>query len=182
MRLFSIATVLLLPFLWATGLYGQDNALKIGQIPPVVTLDGKKEGGLVKGGEWSSSTLMGKVHTVFYVDPDEKKVNAHVEEALNKEKFPRAVYQSVAIINMRATWMPKFIIAKLLKKKQEKFTKTIFIKDRDKKLVSAWGLPDNSYNVLLFDKQGQLLYSKGTKFSDADIAEFIALVHKNLAR
>ncbi|MDE3268752.1 MAG: transcriptional regulator [Pseudomonadota bacterium] len=165
---------------WATSLYGQGEALKLGQIPPLVTFDGKKEGGLVAGGEWSSSTLMGKVHTVFYVDPDEKKVNAHVEEALKKEKFPLDNYQSVAIVNMRATWMPKFIISGLLKKKQERFTQTVFIKDRGKKLVKEWSLPDNSYNVLLFDKQGRLLYSKATKFTDTDIAELIVLVRNNL--
>ena len=177
MRLF----MLLMPLLSAAGLYGQNNSVKIGQIPPLVALDGKKEGGLVKGGEWSSAALVGKVHTVFYVDPDEKKVNAHVEEALKKEKFPRDRYQSVAIINMRATWMPKFIISKLLKKKQERFTSTIFVKDRGKKLVREWSLPDNSYNVLLFDRQGRLLYSKATKFSDADIADYITLVRKNLS-
>lgn len=174
-----LIVVLLIALLSAAS--AQANALTIGKIPPAVTLDGKKEGGLVKGGEWSSATLVGKVHTVFYVDPDEKKVNAHVEEALKKENFPRDRYQSVAVINMRATWMPKFIISKLLKKKQERFTSTIFVKDRGKKLVKAWSLPDNSYNVLLFDARGRLLYSKATKFSDADIAEYIALVRKNLS-
>ena len=62
---------------------GIAQGLEVGQIPPSLTLEGKA-GGRVDGSPWSSSELMGKVHSVFYVDPDKKKVNAHVEKALKK--------------------------------------------------------------------------------------------------
>jgi len=146
--------------------------IKIGTTPPVITLSGK-EGGKVTGGNWSSSEIRGKVFTLFYVDPDESELNNHVSDALKKEKFPENVFGSIAVINMAATWKPNFAIESVLKGKQEKFTRTIYVKDIQKKLVKKWGLKDDSYHILIFDKKGKLAYSKYGKLSESDLKEFI---------
>ena len=50
------------------------QAIEIGEIPPKVELK-EKLGGRVNGKPWSSEELHGKVHLLFYVDPDEKDTN-----------------------------------------------------------------------------------------------------------
>lgn len=154
-------------------------SLTVGNVAPDVTLGGK-DGGRVDGSAWTSKELQGKVHTLFYVDPDAQELNAHVEQALKKENFPRDRYASVAIVNMKATWIPNFLIAKRLKKKQEEFTQTTFVKDKTKALVKAWGLQDNSYHILMFDKQGKLVFSKGTKMNEGDIANLISTIRQHI--
>lgn len=154
-------------------------SLTVGSIAPYVTLKGK-DGGRVDGTAWASKELRGKVHTLFYVDPDEQELNAHVEQALKKENFPRDRYASVAIVNMKATWIPNFLIAKRLKKKQEEFTQTTFVKDQTKALVKAWGLQDDSYHVLMFDKQGKLAFSKGVKMDEGDISNLISIIRRHI--
>ena len=172
-----LATVLVVVGAMATA--GVAQGLKVGAPAPEVTLEGKL-GGRVDGTAWKSSELTGKVHAVFYVDPDEQKLNEHVEQALKKEKFPLDKYDSVAIVNMAATWIPNFLIAKRLKKKQDEFGHTTFVKDQGKALVRAWGLKDNSYHVLVFDKSGNVAWSKGDKLSDTDISELITTIRRNL--
>ena len=158
---------------------GSAQGLVVGKKAPEVMLEGKN-GGRVDGTAWKSGELTGKVHAVFYVDPDEQKLNEHVEQALKKENFPLDKYDSVAIVNMAATWIPNFLIAKRLKKKQDEFGHTTFVKDQGKALVRAWGLKDNSYHVLVFDKSGNVAWSKGDKLSDTDISELITTIRRNL--
>lgn len=153
--------------------------LMVGSGAPQVVLQGK-DGGRVNGTAWNSDELRGKVHAVFYVDPDQQKLNEHVEQALKKEAFPRDRYASVAIVNMKATWIPNFLIAKRLKKKQDEFTSTTFVKDKSKMLVKKWGLTDNSYHVVAFGKDGNLLFSQGTKMSDEDVNKLISVIRSNL--
>ncbi|MBT3235591.1 MAG: transcriptional regulator [Bdellovibrionales bacterium] len=153
--------------------------LQSGQTLPSIEISGES-GGLVAGGAWKSQTLVNKVHVLFYVDPDEKESNLKLEEALSDAKFPRENYQSVAIINMAATWLPNFAIASSLESKQKKYPNTIYVKDLKKVLVSGWGMGDDSYNVLILSKQGKILfYKKGTLNQD-EINLAIKLINENL--
>lgn len=94
------------------------QAIEIGEIPPKVELR-EKLGGRLDGKPWSSEELQGKIHVLFYVDPDEKDTNNDASEALNREKFSSDKFQSVGIINMAATWLPNFAISSALKDKQK---------------------------------------------------------------
>ena len=172
-----LATVLVVVGSMATASVAQ--GLKVGAPAPEVTLEDKL-GGRVDGTAWKSNELTGKVHVLFYVDPDEQKLNEHVEQALKKEKFPLDRYDSVAIVNMAATWIPNFLISKRLKKKQAEFGYTTFVKDQGKVLVRAWGLKDNSYHVVVFDKSGNVVWSKGDKLNDTDISDLITTIRRNL--
>ncbi len=91
------------------------QAFEIGEIPPKVELK-EKLGGRLDGKPWSSEELQGKVHVLFYVDPDEKDTNNPASEALDKEKFPPDKFQSIGMINMAATWMPNVPLIPLWKK------------------------------------------------------------------
>jgi predicted transcriptional regulator len=89
------------------------TAPPVGEAPPKVVLSGA-DGGQVNGEAWSSGELIGKVHVMFYVDPDEKALNDHVSDALKKAAFPLDKFGSVAAINMKATWLPNSLIERSL--------------------------------------------------------------------
>jgi uncharacterized protein len=152
---------------------------EVGQIPPKVELK-EKLGGRLDGTPWSSEELRGKVHVLFYVDPDEKDTNNDTSEALDKEKFSSEKFQSVAIINMAATFMPNFLISASLKEKQEKYPRTAYVRDYKKVLVAEWNLTDDSSNVLAFDKQGKVVFRKDGKLTAVDIEQLIKVIKENL--
>lgn len=154
-------------------------ALEIGEVPPKVELK-EKTGGRLDGKPWSSEELQGKVHIVFYVDPDEKDTNNAASEALDKEKFPQDKVQSYAIINMAATWAPNFAINSALKEKQERYPRTIYVRDMKKVLVQAWKIADDSSDVLVFDKKGKLIFRKDGKLSNEDIQKMIKTIKDNM--
>ena len=154
-------------------------AIELGKIPTEITLSGD-DGGKLDGSEWSSSMLKGKIYTVFYVDPDKKDVNNALADALKARNFDRKKVNSVAILNMAATWLPNVLIESKLKEKQKKFTDTLYVKDKKKVLVQKWKLADDNSDILIFDKNGKLIYKKFGKVSDAEIKSVIALIEGNL--
>ncbi len=155
------------------------QAVEIGEIPPKVELK-EKLGERLDGKPWSSEELRGKVHVLFYVDPDEKDTNNDASEALDKEKLPGDKYQSVGIINMAATWLPNFAISSSLKDKQKRYPRTIYVRDYKKVLVNAWKIADDSSNVLAFDKQGKLIFRKDGKLTTEDIQRLIKSIRDHL--
>jgi len=155
------------------------QAIEMGETPPTVELR-EKLGGRLDGKPWSSEELRGKVHVLFYVDPDEKDTNNDASEALDKEKLPGDKYQSVGIINMAATWLPNFAISSSLKDKQKRYPRTIYVRDDKKVLVNAWKIADDSSNVLAFDKQGKLIFRKDGKLTTDEIQRLIKAIRDHL--
>jgi hypothetical protein len=155
------------------------QALTLGETPPKVELK-EKLGGRLDGKPWSSDELQGKVHVLFYVDPDEKDTNNPASEALNKENFPTEKFQSFGIINMAATWLPNFAISSSLEEKQKRYPKTIYVRDYKKVLVNAWKIADDSSDVLAFDKKGNLIFHKDGKLNAEEIQKLIKAIKDNL--
>ncbi|MFW6099486.1 MAG: YtfJ family protein [Thermodesulfobacteriota bacterium] len=153
--------------------------LTLGQVPETVVLKGDL-GGRLDGSPWSSDELKGKVSVLFYADPDEKDLNNETSETLRKENFPLERYQSFAIINMDATWLPNFAISSALKEKQEQYPNTIYVRDYEKVLVNAWGLSDDNNDVLAFDKTGKLIFRKDGKLNSEEIENLITAIRDNL--
>jgi len=154
-------------------------ALEVGTLPKPLTLEGET-GGLLSGESFNSDILKEKVHVLFYVDPDEKELNEHVSAALKKEAFDRKYYASVAIINMAATWLPNFAIASKLEEKQKTYPDTLYVKDLDSVLVKEWELKDDSSNVVLFGKDGKVLFVKRGKLNSEETFELISLIQDNI--
>ena len=154
-------------------------AVETGKVPVPVTISGDK-GGKTSGEAWKSSSLKGKVHIVFYVDPDKKELNEALSQALKKRHFDRSKYGSVAIVNMAATWMPNVAIEAKLKSKQKEFPDTVYVRDRDRVLVKKWALADDNSDILIFNKKGVLIYKKFGKLSKAEISKVLSLIEKNL--
>lgn len=160
-------------------LVGSCMAIELGQIPNEVIIEGEN-GGRTDGQVWNSSMLKGKIHTVFYVDPDERDLNNPFADALKAKNFDRKKLNSVAIVNLAATWLPNVVIESKLKAKQKKFPHTIYVKDKKKVLVKAWNLEDDNSDILIFNKEGKLIYKKFGKVSDKEIPEVLSLIEKNL--
>ena len=155
------------------------TAVELGNVPVKVVISGKN-GGKIDGSSWNSSMLKGKVHVLFYVDPDKKDVNNAFANALQSQNFDRKKFNSVAIINLAATWLPNAIIEAKLKEKQNQFPHTVYVKDKKKVLVKQWKLADDNSDILIFDKKGKLIYKKFGKVSAAETKEVISLIKKNL--
>ncbi|PIP95473.1 MAG: transcriptional regulator [Bdellovibrio sp. CG12_big_fil_rev_8_21_14_0_65_39_13] len=149
-----------------------------GQKPQVIKLEGK-EGAKLDGSAWSSDESLGKVTMIFYVDPDVKDKNDKLGDALSAKKYSKDKISYFGIINMAATWMPNFILNEALKQKQKKYTDTVYVKDFTKKLVKEWSLPDDENNVLLFDREGKLLWHKFGLVEESEIPQILELIEKN---
>jgi len=155
------------------------QAIEIGEIPPKVELK-EKLGGRLDERPWSSEELQGKVHVLFYVDPDEKDTNNDASDALDREKFPSDQFQSVGVINMAASWLPNFAISSSLKEKQKRYPRTIYVRDYKKVLVTAWKIADDSSNVYAFDKEGKLIFKKEGKLTAEEIQTLIKAIRDHL--
>jgi len=154
-------------------------ALMLGQTPPSVVIDGKN-GGQVDGKAWDSAMLKGKVHVLFYVDPDKKDLNEAFTEALHAKQFSHQKYGSVAIVNMAATWMPNFAIEMKLKAKQKKYPNALYVRDKKKVLVKKWALKDDNSDILVFDKDGKLIFQYAGKLNKDQINKVLSLIESNL--
>jgi predicted transcriptional regulator len=154
-------------------------ALNVGEVPPKVVLS-EKNGGYLDGTEWSSTMLKNKLYVLFYVDPDERDTNKAFTKVLKEKNYDLNYYGSVAIINLAATWLPNVVLESKLKEKQKQFPNTIYVKDKSKVLVKEWNLQDDSSNVLIFNKNGELIYSYSGKLDSSEITKVISLIDRNL--
>jgi len=154
-------------------------SLNIGEIPKEIVVE-NENGGQIDGTAWSSSMIKDKVYVLFYVDPDEKDTNNLFSEALKAKNYSLETYGTIAIVNLSATWLPNFAIESALKKKQESYPNTTYVKDKTKFLVKEWELQDDSSNVLVFNKKGELIYNYAGKLDDGEIQKVLNLIDGNI--
>ena len=154
-------------------------ALTLGEVPKDISLSGDN-GGKVDGTAWQSNMIKDKVYVFFYVDPDKKDDNEAFIDALHEKNYDKEQYGSIAIINLKATWLPNFAIEKKLEAKQKEFQNTIYAKDKTKHLVQEWALADDASNVLIFDKDGKLIYQYDGAIEKDEMQKAFALIEENL--
>lgn len=162
--------------------------LPLYQKPSLFELSGSC-GGRLDETPWSSRELRDKVTALYYIDPDKADLNEPLFTALKTENFPKEKIQAVAIINMKATWLPNAILTMILRRKQKKYSFTTYVKDNCKLGIRTWHFNDHSSDVLLFNRQGEVIYSVDGMLTDTQIREAIDLVwsliggkEKNAAR
>lgn len=156
------------------------NTIKIGEKPEAV-LFSNDVGARVDGTPWSTEAIKDRLWLLFYVAPSRRDDNEALKEALKAENFAEDKLGSIAIINMASTWVPNIILESALKKNQERYPKTIYVKDLQKTLVNKWKLKDDSFEVVLFDRSGKVLLYRSGDFSPDQIKETIDLIKRNLA-
>lgn len=125
----------------------------------------------------SSPELQGKVLSVFYVDPDKKDVNGHVEDALLKDPgLERNVrYKGLGISNLKASNMPNFLIKSVIKNKQEK-TRAVILLDDDYKMIKLWGLKNHTSSVVILDKDRICRYVYNGKLPPAEVEKVLKII------
>lgn len=153
--------------------------LREGSRPPELLLDGEN-GGKLDGTPWDYRNYLGRIHLIFYVDPDERSDGEALEDALDAQKFKIGQVDSSAIINMKATALPNFMIGITLSAKQKKFPTTTYAKDFTKHLVKEWGLKDDAYNFIILNQKGELIYRKTGKPTPEEVNALVELIKKNL--
>lgn len=170
--------IVLLTIVCLTG-FAFADALEIGKKPAKLVLEGK-DGGRLDKTAWCSCELENTAWILFYVDPDESDINVAAEDALNNLDIPSDVLETAAVINYKGTNLPGFAINIALKNKQKKYPGTLYIADKKHMFVENWGLTDNSYCTLVFDKKGILRYRYDGVMDEAEIARYLKVVKDNI--
>ncbi|MEA2078207.1 MAG: YtfJ family protein [Candidatus Marinimicrobia bacterium] len=155
------------------------EGLVIGEKPVKLELDGKNGGRMDRSG-WCSSELETTAWVLFYVDPDESDMNVAAEDTLDILDIPKTQLKSAAVINYRGTKLPGFAVTIILKNKQKKYPDTLYLTDKKHVFVETWGLTDNSYCTLVFDKTGVLVYRFDGPMDEEEIAKYIEVIQANL--
>jgi Predicted transcriptional regulator len=124
-----------------------------------------------------SDEFKGRVVSIFYIDPDKKGLNNHVEYALLKDKGldRNKTYQDLSIVNMKSTRMPNFIIKSVIKNKKEK-TGAIILLDYDYSIVNLWGLKNHASSVVVLDKERICRYVYSGKLPPEEIIKLISII------
>jgi predicted transcriptional regulator len=133
------------------GIFGQQNVkLVVGmKAPDWMFTDSEKK-------EFSMNSWAGKVIQVNYVDPDESELNEPFNEAVNKavdvdNRISKDAFKGFGIVDCKSTWKPNGLIRMIAGKKAKKFGTTILF-DYDASLQKLWGLPRDSYSVVILDR------------------------------
>lgn len=129
---------------------------------------------------WSSRSLKNKVHLLIYSNTSSKNLNEQATDAVKEKKFPRDQFASVAVVNMKDSWQPNFLINRAIAEKAKQYKDTIYVKDFDRTLVKAWDLKGDSNDILVFDKQGKLVYNKNGKLSKEDTVKLLSIISSNI--
>ena len=149
--------------------------LYAGTIGTDVVLSGS-DGGYVRDAKaWEFKKNDGKVRLILYVDPDEQSKGEVFKETTFKleQKYPSENFVIQVIINLDATWIPNVAIENKLATKQKNIPQREFIIDKNKVLVDKWGLKDNEYNILLFDKDNKLRFNFSGEFKEDSIEKLL---------
>ena len=130
--------------------------------------------------EFSMTSWTGKVLQVNYVDPDESELNEPFNEAINKavdvdKKIDRENFKGFGIVDCKSTWKPNALIRTIAGNKAKKFNTTILF-DYNAKLQSLWGLPKDSYSVIILDKNRVCRAIYTGKIPEADYPKLIQLI------
>ena len=130
--------------------------------------------------EFSMQSWAGKVLQVNYVDPDESELNEPFNEAINKavdidKRIDRNYFKGFGIVDCKSTWKPNALIRSIAGSKARKFNTTILF-DYDAKLQNLWGLPKDSYSVIILDKNRICRAIYTGKIPEADYPRLIKLI------
>jgi predicted transcriptional regulator len=142
---------LLFTFLAVSYIYGQTGTkLEIGKkAPEWVFTDADKK-------EFTMNTWPGKVLQINYVDPDESDLNDPFNDAVDKatdvdKRINKDFFKGFGIVDCKSTWKPNGLIRMIAGKKAKKYDTTILF-DYDGVLQRDWGMPADSYSVVIVDK------------------------------
>ncbi|MCE5347487.1 MAG: YtfJ family protein [Bacteroidales bacterium] len=106
--------------------------------------------------DFSMNSWPGKVLQINYVDPDESDLNDQFNDAIDKatdidKRINKDYFKGFGIVDCKSTWKPNGLIRIIAGNKAKKYETTILF-DYNAKLQNSWGLPKDSYSVVILDK------------------------------
>lgn len=131
-------------------LVAQTGTLEVGmKVPEWVFTDADRK-------EFTMDSWAGKVLQINYVDPDESDLNDTFNDAVNKAAdvdkiINRDYFKGFGIVDCKSTWKPNGLIRMIAGNKAKKYNTTILF-DYKGVLQQSWGMPKDSYTVVILDK------------------------------
>jgi predicted transcriptional regulator len=163
-----ILAAFVLPFVAAQG------QLEIGKKAPEWTFtDAEKK-------PFTMDSWPGKVLQINYVDPDESDLNDTFNDAVNKAEdvdktIDKNFFKGFGIVDCKSTWKPDVLIRLIAGKKAKKYDTTILF-DYDGVLQKEWGMPKDSYTVVIVDKNRIVRAIYKGKIADSDIPGIVDMI------
>ena len=107
--------------------------------------------------EFTMDSWPGKVLQINYVDPDESDLNDPFNDAIDKATdvdkiINKEYFKGFGIVDCKSTWKPNSLIRMIAGNKAKKYDTTILF-DYKATLQEQWGLPKDSYSVVIVDKK-----------------------------
>ncbi len=165
-------TVLLAAFILPYA--ASQGKLEIGkQAPEWVFTDADKK-------EFNMNSWPGKVLQINYVDPDESDLNDAFNDAVNKATdvdkiIDQNYFKGFGIVDCKSTWKPDGLVRAIAGKKAKKYDTTILF-DYKGALQESWGMPKDSYTIVIVDKNRIVRGVYEGKIADADIPPIIEMI------
>lgn len=108
------------------------------------------------GKDFTMNSWPGKVLQINYIDPDESDLNDAFNDALDKainidKRINKDHFMGFGIVDIKSTWKPRGLIRMIAGNKAKKYDTTVLF-DYDATLQKKWGLPGDSYSVVILDK------------------------------
>jgi predicted transcriptional regulator len=156
--------------------FAQNVKLQVGMKAPdweFTDADGKK---------FTMDSWKGKVLQINYVDPDESDLNDPLNDAVKKarevdNRISSEAFKGFGIVDCKSTWKPNALIRAIAGNKAKKFETTILF-DYKGKLQELWGMPKDSYTVVIIDKNRMCRALYTGKIQESEYEEIIKLIIK----
>ncbi len=130
--------------------------------------------------EFTMNSWPGKVLQINYVDPDESDLNDAFNDAIDKATdidkiIDRDHFKGFGIVDCKSTWKPDGLVRAIAGKKAKKYDTTILF-DYKGALQESWGMPKDSYTIVIVDKDRIVRGVFEGKIADADIPPIIEMI------
>jgi len=130
--------------------------------------------------DFTMNSWPGKVLQINYVDPDESDLNDVFNDAVNKatdidKTIDKEYFKGFGIVDTKSTWKPNGLIRAIAGNKAKKYDTTILF-DYDGKLHSSWGMPKDSYTVVIVDKNRVCRYIYSGKIPEAENEKIVQMI------
>lgn len=134
----------------------------------------------LNGKDFDSNHFKGKTFVLFYVNPKYRNLNNEASETLRLQKFDRDEFGSVAIIDLKASWIPNSLVMKGIRKKQKKYPDTIYLKDRRRYMHKHLDFKPSGNDIFAFDKDGKMIFKHLGKMNPEQVNEMVEVLKKSL--
>ena len=133
------------------------------------------DGKIFTMGSWT-----GKILQINYVDPDESEMNEHFNDAVKyaidvDSLIARDSFKGIGIADCASSWKPDFAIRLIGGAKAKKYDTTVLF-DYDGDLRKAWGLKEDSYNVIILDEDRIVRAIIRGQIPEEQVADLVQLI------